>query len=488
MKKIMRMILRVVVILAINFLLIVNIAGESKAKEQEEVVEDSVNQLLQEKQLLVGYDVTEYGILPTNKAVSNGEALYNLIAKVEQSGGGTIYFPAGEYNINNTNNYMIRSDNIRILGDGGATKLVRWGKSPLFNVVGISIKNKLFNGMRLYGTQIENVLIVSGTAFEEGLHALVVLESCSGVRINNVTFRGAGTHIDFIECFDSKIISTDFELSGKSYKANNQIKNDVIDYYNKNNDDYYPAVRFCSNVESKNQQGYSTLIVEATNQIHFIGCRFESFYGGAVGVKGEGTNGIYFKNCKFESKMSTVPFFVLRHSFTASSIDNCFLCKFPKSSNGTDLSRVPVIYSDALFLTNKIDINMTVEVSDDTVMNTDLIKLNQNTSYSFGANTIQIRMKSSSVDGRKLLADGYYVVETPLPHELYLNGNETEVHNYNSYGMINIDYKPLQEILGAPTQKWHKEGEVIEFSMFDENGNTKAICVESGTPGTWILK
>ena len=435
------------------------------------------------------YNATEYGLSTDNTSYNNGIALYKLLATVEATGGGTIYIPSGKYNVQNPNNYIIRTSNIRIVGDGASTILVRWSNNPLFRYVGVS-KN-IETGKQLAGIQIADLYILSSQSYSSSLLPVLEFEACTGIRINNLNLKGAGTHMSFIECFDSKIISTDFELSGRSFKVSSEIPDDSIDYVDSTNDDYTPTVMFKTAVTSYNQLGYETngITVETTNQILFTNCRFESFYGGAVGLEGNGTNGIVFESCKFESMQSRVPFFVFRYYVSNFSWSNCFICKFTKTkSGGTDLSKVPIMYSDNLFLCNSIDATVSIQIYDNAPMATDLFKLYQNSEKVFGSNKINIRTKSSGSNGVLLIKDGCYVVNASIPHELYLNGNKTIVCNYYSYSGVNVEYEPLALITTAPTEKWHKKGERLLFTEADADGKTEAICTISGTPGTWILK
>ena len=435
------------------------------------------------------YNATEYGLSVSNSSYDNGIALYKLLAIVESADGGTIYIPSGKYNIQNPNDYIIRTSNIRIIGDGASTILVRWSTKPLFRFVGVS-KN-ISSGKQLSGIQLADLYLLSSQSYSANLLPVLEFEACTGIRINNLNLKGAGTHMSFIECFDSKIISTDFELSGRSYKATTDIADDSIDYADSANDDYTPTVMFKTGVVSYNQLGYETngITVETTNQILFTNCRFESFYGGAVGLEGNGTNGIVFESCKFESMQSRVPFFVFRYYVSNFSWSNCFICKFTKTkTGGVDLSTIPIMFSDNLFLCNSIDVTVSIQIYDNTPMATDLFKLYQNSEKVFGSNKINIRTKSSGSNGVLLIKDGCYVVNAAIPHELYLNGNKTEVHNYYSYGGVNTEYEPLSPITTIPTEKWHKKGERLVFTEPDTEGKTEAICTVSGTPGTWILK
>lgn len=435
------------------------------------------------------YNAASYGLSLEKNSYDNGIALYKLLATVEAAGGGTIYIPSGKYNIQNPNNYIIRTSNIRIIGDGASTILVRWSNNPLFRFVGVS-KN-IEAGKQLSGIQLSDMCILSSQSYSSILQPVLEFEACTGIRVNNLNLKGAGTHMSFIECFDSKIISTDFELSGRSYKVSSGVPDDFIDYANSANDNYTPTVMFKTAVTSYNQLGHETdgITIETTNQILFTNCRFESFYGGAIGLEGNGTNGIVFESCKFESMQSRVPFFVFRNYVSNFSWNNCFICKFTKTkSGGVDLSNVPIMFSDNLFISNSIDATVSIQKYDNVPMAVDLFKLYQNSAKPFGSNKINIRGKSSNSDGSLLITNDCYIVNASIPHELYLNGNKTTVYNYCSYGGVNTEYEPLAPIITAPTEKWHKKGERLFFNLPDTEGNTEAICTESGTPGTWILK
>lgn len=436
------------------------------------------------------YNVRFYGILPSNSSAINGTNFYKLIQKVEEAGGGVIYFPSGVYNINNTNDYIITTSYIKFLGDGECSRINKYGKNPLIHVVGKSIKNTANTSGHVFGLTIDSLWINNSQSYTTDMKPLVDLEAVSVIRINNCLLRGSGTHLNLTECFDSKIISTDFTESGRSYKASTDIADDFVDYTNRDNDDYTPTIMFNSNITSYNQEGYETdgLTIENTNQIMFLQCRFESYYGGAVGLNGNGTNNIYFTNCKFESKQCRVPVFNLRYYWSSCFINSCVFCKYIYTSVG-DRSEKPVLYSDSLFVGNKINATVSLQrTSTSYTQRASLFKVLQNTSSSFSMNEFDISCRINDGAGLKMIDDTAYIIESGIPHELFLNGNKTTVEVSKTYGNKNNDYEELSPITSIPTERWHTKGERLNFTYPDTNGNTEAICTVSGTPGTWVLK
>lgn len=89
------------------------------------------------------------------------------------------------------------------------------------------------------------------------------------------------------KAFDSKIVSTDFDGSGRIYKKEG-VENAKFNIENNNWNDLQgcaPSIIFAS-FGAESVGG----ILEATNQILFWGCRFESFTDGALAIIGEGPN------------------------------------------------------------------------------------------------------------------------------------------------------------------------------------------------------
>jgi hypothetical protein len=97
-----------------------------------------------------------------------------------------------------------------------------------------------------------------------------------------------GRHILFWEAWDCRIENTDFEWGGTA-------------------DGTVPMI------ELRSGNGY-----EYTNQVHFVGCRLESYPGTALAVTGNNTNEIFVTNCKFESLFSNLPAITLDSAVTVS--------------------------------------------------------------------------------------------------------------------------------------------------------------------------
>jgi hypothetical protein len=89
--------------------------------------------------------------------------------------------------------------------------------------------------------------------------------------------RSKGRILLLWEVFDSRVTNTDFEWGGTAGSE-------------------MPMI------ELRSGRG-----MEYTNQIHFVGCRCESYPGTAIALTGTNTNKIFFTNCKLESGTSNDP-------------------------------------------------------------------------------------------------------------------------------------------------------------------------------------
>ncbi|MED3854224.1 hypothetical protein P4607_22945 [Priestia megaterium] len=94
-------------------------------------------------------------------------------------------------------------------------------------------------------------------------------------------------------------------------------------------------------LELRSGSGY-----EYTNQIHFSGCRWESYRGTALATTGSNTNELFFTNCKFESLASNVPHLKLYGTNTI-HFGGVNICSKGTGNNGTNLSSQIEIDSSA---------------------------------------------------------------------------------------------------------------------------------------------
>lgn len=165
-------------------------------------------------------------------------------------------------------------------------------------------------------------------------------------------------------------------------------------------------------------------ILEATNQILFWGCRFESFTDGALAIIGEGTNGIRFTDCKFESKLNTVPIVMAIGTFTASSFCNCYFYR-PTSlferDDGVNAKDVPMLAFIGKTATSTFSGNISMtDISDFP------IKLEKSPIYIsnfFSANEIKFKFTKQDRNGNNYIDDNVNFIESTVD----INNNEIKI-------------------------------------------------------------
>jgi hypothetical protein len=461
-----------------------------------------------QKSSLLQYNVNFYGITPTNSGEVNGLALDNLLTIIEINGGGVLYFPGvgttSSYKIDNVKKdangailfdsqgavqkkHIIRSGNISIVGDGYQSQIERVGAAPMFYLCGKSIKHANYTET-IGQISFKKLRIKSLQTLTAKVESIITVEAMYALRIEDCDFYGRGIHLHLRECFDSKIISTDFQGSGRNTQVVAPFATDSIDYANPSLT-FSPTILCESSATSYIQEGYETtgLALEFTNQILFWGCRFESFYGGAICSKGNGTNGIRLTDCKFETLMSKIPTFTFLNSANSNSIKNCYVDRASTSSYG-DLSTVSIIFIASEFINNDIDLNLsTFNENPSTQFATDLIKINSPIE-GYAGNKFKIHYVPFYADGTKYVADGKYLINYTYPHQLFLNGNSVEIFTPKQYKTQNIDFDAYPPITTVPTEGYHSKGEKLLFTSPDNEGYTSAECITSGTPGTWVRK
>lgn len=166
-----------------------------------------------------------------------------------------------------------------------------------FKVIGTGWERRSTNGKGTRIRRIENVIALRasgqsvrigtpghiqsiefvGIRFEGGdlSEDFMLLEATSLAVLNNCQFFGMGGRQLYLkEVMDSRVLNCSFDVGGTT-------------------DGSLPAVEL-----------YSGGDIEYTNQIHFVGCRWESYRGTALALTGKNTNEIFFTNCKMESLTS----------------------------------------------------------------------------------------------------------------------------------------------------------------------------------------
>lgn len=353
------------------------------------------------------YNAVEYGLNESNDSATNFTALMNLCQIVSDKGGGVVYIPSGIYNIQNNQNKSYKFKNLKICGDGETSVLIRWNRYPIFKIVGESIKSN--TGSHAENITLENLKISSNQTFTESMEAICYFECVSYMRINNCHFNGNGTHLDLREVFDSKIISTDFDNSGRKYKEKD------VDIAKFNLENSTPLdLQGCAPTIILASSGAKSVggILESTNQILFWGCRLESFTDGAIAIIGYGTNGIRFTDCKFESVLTTVPILMAIGTFTASSFCNCYFYR-PTSLlgrvDGVNAKNIPMLVFMYETLTSAFSGNISMSDNSDSfvAIETSPIYINK----IFSANELNFRFNRKNDNEHYYITDGVEFVE-----------------------------------------------------------------------------
>jgi hypothetical protein len=217
------------------------------------------------------------------------QAAVNAAAAVSPANGCVVYFPAGVYAVtpggssaaitlnNGTNAYT----GIRLVGDSiGSTQIKKLGNGTLISMSGVS--SDPTGATHCKTCSIENIHL-SGNGFTGQVVQAYYADNLyfQNIRIvNNPDVCVAG-----VEFWDSRFYNMVIELSG-STTFNAATPNVLLQ---------------CSAAASG--FGSST---DTTNQIHFVGCRFESFHTGAMWIQqgtgsSSGCNSIYLVDCKMET-------------------------------------------------------------------------------------------------------------------------------------------------------------------------------------------
>ena len=214
------------------------------------------------------------------------QAFNDAIAYIElHHNANTLYIPRGEYIISET---LQIPSGLHLKGAGrdrktqDSTALKRKYDKTLLQAKGMSILEENSTG-HIEDFIVEDIKLVSN----DFKSTPMVDFTCAGnFRIKNCFFFGQGTQLLLWEAFDSRITDTDFEWGGDAATK-------------------LPAIE----LRSTNGGNESNPTKEYTNEIHFVGCRFESYPGYAIKTTGINTNEIFLTNCKFESIENTIGHF-----------------------------------------------------------------------------------------------------------------------------------------------------------------------------------
>ncbi|TCZ63632.1 hypothetical protein EXY23_09615 [Roseicella aquatilis] len=186
--------------------------------------------------------------------------------------GAAVLFSGREYRISET---IDLPTGIQLLGTGAVLGAERRGPTGTIlrrtsDVVMLRAKGRSF----LRGGPMRHSIMIRGMLLHGGDQPsdLVQLISAARITVQDCFFVASkGRNLLLWETFDSRVVNTDFEWGGAP-------------------GDEIPMI------ELRSGGG-----LEYTNQVHFVGCRCESYPGTAIALTGGNTNEIFFTNCKLES-------------------------------------------------------------------------------------------------------------------------------------------------------------------------------------------
>jgi len=227
--------------------------------------------LVWRKELII--NVRDYGA--TGDGITDDTIAVQAAIDSAPNGGG-IVFPRGIYKVSSL---KIRSHGVTLSGDArrGAriARLTGGGSTPLIEISGTgSVDN------HIKYCSIEH-LMIDGDYKPGVLLRAYYADNLIFREVNFVHCQGLST--DFVEVWDSRFENCAWEDCGAADA---------------------PATLF-RNSTPPDTFGFSA---DNTNQIHFIGCRWEGFRNGAVRLDGAANgspnllNGIFFVSCKMETR------------------------------------------------------------------------------------------------------------------------------------------------------------------------------------------
>lgn len=239
-------------------------------------------------------NVTDFGA-KGDGATDDTDAIQAAIDSAEN--GGIIEIPRGTYMIRGV---KIKKHGITITGEARfGTRLSRLnGTAPLIDISGTAS----LDGHRKF-CSVTNIMLIGN--YKPG----VLLRSYFA---DNFVFRDVsfvhcdGVSLDFVEVWDTRFYNCSWENCG-------------------NNDE--PAALFRNSMPA-GEFGYGD---DNTNQIHFLGCRWESWRNGAVRLDGGANgsqrllNGFFFVSCKMESRHAAGPAFQIMKGSTLVFVNQLYI-------------------------------------------------------------------------------------------------------------------------------------------------------------------
>lgn len=220
-------------------------------------------------------------------------------AAIDAAGqGGTVNIPRGTYMVSGL---KIKRNGTTIAGEARyGTRLVRikGSTAPLIDMSGTAsldghLKYCAIGALTLHGNFAPGMLLRS-----------IFADNCI---LRDVSFAHCdGVAMDFVEVWDTRLYFCVWENCGSLTQ---------------------PATLF-RNTMPQGQFGYGD---DSTNQIHFLGCRWESFHNGAVKMEGAANgsarllNGMFFVSCKMETRHAAGPAFQIKEGTTIVFVNQLYI-------------------------------------------------------------------------------------------------------------------------------------------------------------------
>lgn len=231
------------------------------------------------------FNVKAFGALGDG-ATDDTAAVQAAINACNTAGGGAVYFPAGTYMLTPTGSPALALNmsamlGVRLVGDSeqGAV-LKKTANGVLISISGTASDSTGATHAKYCG--VENMRLHGNSK----TGAILQLYYADDLEFRNLRIsNNADVCVTGVELWDTRFYNMFTETCG-SQTANASTPNVLLQ---------------CSAAASG--FGSST---DSTNQVHFIGCRWEAFYTGAVWIQqgtgsSSGCSGIWLMNCKMET-------------------------------------------------------------------------------------------------------------------------------------------------------------------------------------------
>jgi hypothetical protein len=265
-------------------------------------------------------NVCNYGAVGDGRA-DDTDAIQAAIDTLPQ--GGTVLFPRGTYMIRTLS---IKANGVQLSGTRFGVRLVRLsGNQPLIDISGASSKSHHIRYCSLFG------LTLSGDSMPGALLRTYYADTCV---YRDVSFISCvGLALDAVEVWDTRFDNCAWEYCGSPDQ---------------------PATLF-RNSTQLGTFGYSQ---DNSNQIHFVGCRWEGFCNGALRLEGAANgattllNGVCLVGCKMESSLACGPPFQIMPGTTLVQVSQLYIAVMATEPSSTKPIDAIVDYGTHVFMAN----------------------------------------------------------------------------------------------------------------------------------------